>query len=96
MNKNNSSLKITHMQDANLYSLRDPPHPHQTDCVLDNDSKSPPRLPQPFSTLILVLGTLNVRGLRSKVEDVIYCKSRIFRMHFIFVYFVRGGFRTKI
>ena len=25
-----------------------------------------------------------------------YCKSRIFRMHFIFVYFVRGGFRTKI
>ena len=25
-----------------------------------------------------------------------YCKSRIFRMHFIFVYFVRGSFRTKI
>ena len=25
-----------------------------------------------------------------------YCKSRIFRMHFIFVYFVRGGFGTKI
>ena len=25
-----------------------------------------------------------------------YCKSRIFRMHVIFVYFVRGGFRTKI
>ena len=25
-----------------------------------------------------------------------YCKSRIFRMHFIFVYFVRSGFRTKI
>ena len=25
-----------------------------------------------------------------------YCKSRIFRMHFIFVYFVRGGFCTKI
>ena len=25
-----------------------------------------------------------------------YCKSRIFRVHFIFVYFVRGGFRTKI
>ena len=23
-----------------------------------------------------------------------YCKSRIFRMHVIFVYFVRGGFRT--
>ena len=25
-----------------------------------------------------------------------YCKSRIFRMHVIFVYFVHGGFRTKI
>ena len=25
-----------------------------------------------------------------------YCKSRIFRMHAIFVYFVCGGFRTKI
>ena len=25
-----------------------------------------------------------------------YCKSRMFRMHFIFVHFVRGGFRTKI
>ena len=25
-----------------------------------------------------------------------YCKSRIFRMHFIFVYFIRGGFRLKI
>ena len=25
-----------------------------------------------------------------------YCKSRIFRMHVIFVYFVRDGFRTKI
>ena len=25
-----------------------------------------------------------------------YCKSRIFRRHVIFVYFVRGGFRTKI
>ena len=25
-----------------------------------------------------------------------YCKSRIFRMHFIFEYFVRSGFRTKI
>ena len=24
-----------------------------------------------------------------------YCKSRIFHMHFIFVYFVRGGFRPK-
>ena len=27
---------------------------------------------------------------------ILYCKSRIFRMHFIFVYFVRGSFRTKI
>ena len=27
---------------------------------------------------------------------IAYCKSRIFRMHVIFVYFVRGGFRTKI
>ena len=26
----------------------------------------------------------------------VYCKSRIFRMHVIFVYFVRSGFRTKI
>ena len=26
----------------------------------------------------------------------VYCKSRIFRKHVIFVYFVRGGFRTKI
>ena len=26
----------------------------------------------------------------------VYCKSRIFRMHFIFVYFVHGGFCTKI
>ena len=25
-----------------------------------------------------------------------YCKSIIFRMHFIFLYFVRGGLRTKI
>ena len=25
-----------------------------------------------------------------------YCKSRIFRMHVIFVYFVRAAFRTKI
>ena len=25
-----------------------------------------------------------------------YCKSRIFRMHFIFLYFVRDGFSTKI
>ena len=24
-----------------------------------------------------------------------YCKSRIFCTHFVFVYFVRGGFRTK-
>ena len=58
------------MQDANFYSLRDPPHPRQIDCVLDNKAKSPPCLSQPFSTL--KLGTLNVRGLRSKVEDVIY------------------------
>ena len=28
--------------------------------------------------------------------EIVYCKSRIFRMHEIFVYFVRGGFRTKI
>ena len=28
--------------------------------------------------------------------EIKYCKSRIFRMHFIFVYFVRSGFRTKI
>ena len=28
--------------------------------------------------------------------ESMYCKSRIFRMHSIFVYFVRGGFRTKI
>ena len=27
---------------------------------------------------------------------IAYCKSRVFRMHFIFVYFVHGGFRTKI
>ena len=25
-----------------------------------------------------------------------YCESTIFRMYFIFAYFVRGGFRTKI
>ena len=29
-------------------------------------------------------------------EPVVYCKSRIFRRHVIFVYFVRGGFGTKI
>ena len=27
---------------------------------------------------------------------VAYCKSRIFRMCFVFVYFVRGSFRTEI
>ena len=26
----------------------------------------------------------------------VFCKSRIFRMHVIFVYFVRGSFRTKV
>ena len=31
-----------------------------------------------------------------KTGELVYCKSRIFRMHFIFVYFVHGGFRTKI
>ena len=58
------------MHATNFYSLRDPLHPHQTDRVLDNEAKSPPHLPQPFSTL--KLGTLNVRGLRSKFEDVLY------------------------
>ena len=33
---------------------------------------------------------------RGRDEPREYCKSRIFRMHVIFVYFVRGGFRTKI
>ena len=28
--------------------------------------------------------------------NIQHCKSRIFRMHFIFLYFVRGGFHTKI
>ena len=28
--------------------------------------------------------------------NFVYCKSRMFRMIFIFVYFVRGRFRTKI
>ena len=70
MNKDNCSLKLTHMHATNFYSLRDPHHPHQTDRVLDNEAKSPPHLPQPFSTL--KLGTLNVRGLRSKFEDVLY------------------------
>ena len=28
--------------------------------------------------------------------EIRYCKSRIFRMHFIFVDFVRGSFHTKI
>ena len=31
-----------------------------------------------------------------EVLRVLYCKSRIFRMHVIFVYFVPDGFRTKI
>ena len=31
-----------------------------------------------------------------KLNPGAYCKSRIFRMHVIFVYFVRGGFCTKI
>ena len=35
----------------------------------------------------------HVRNLVASKQG--YCKSRIFRMHFIFVYFVRGGFRTK-
>ena len=35
-------------------------------------------------------------GIICAFIHTVYCKSRIFRMHFIFVYFVRGGFRTKI
>ena len=31
-----------------------------------------------------------------RITIFLYCKSRIFCMHEIFVYFVRGGFRTKI
>ena len=40
----------------------------------------------------------SIECVRDKVRDTDsdYCKSRIFRMHFIFVYFVRSGFRTKI
>ena len=35
-------------------------------------------------------------GKKTKRKRTIYWKSRIFRMHVIFVYFVHGGFRTKI
>ena len=38
---------------------------------------------------------LNIRSVTGRSVST-YCKSRIFRMHVIFVYFVRGGFRTKI
>ena len=31
-----------------------------------------------------------------RISSEVYCKSRIFRRHVNFVYFVRGGFRTKI
>ena len=37
-----------------------------------------------------------LRGVNSLWPYTGYCKSRIFRMHVIFVYFVRGGFCTKI
>ena len=46
-------------------------------------------------TLINDLSEVRVRGSALK-WFISYCKSRIFRTHFIFVYFVRGGFRTKI
>ena len=36
-----------------------------------------------------------IENAKLKCENS-YCKSRIFRKHFIFVYFVRVGFRTKI
>ena len=35
-------------------------------------------------------------GIWSHPQFYNHCKSRIFRMHDIFVYFVHGGFRTKI
>ena len=41
------------------------------------------------SQILTVFGCCSLWKLR-------YCKSRIFRMHVIFVYFVRGSFRTKI
>ena len=37
----------------------------------------------------------NENTLPDQYRTKLYCKSRIFRNHVIFVYFVRGGFRTK-
>ena len=33
---------------------------------------------------------------RAIIRQKVYCKSRIFPIHFIFVYFVPSGFRTKV
>ena len=33
---------------------------------------------------------------RAVIVQSVFCKSKMFRMHFIFVHFVRGGLRTKI
>ena len=35
-------------------------------------------------------------SIKNLKKITVYCKSRIFRMHVIFVYFVRAAFRTKI
>ena len=42
------------------------------------------------------LCSLHYYGNSKRLGPGMYCKSRIFRMHVIFVYFVRAAFRTKI
>ena len=52
-----------------------------------------------LSTADLKITLCTKFNVRLGMHDMVictYCKSRIFRMHFIFIYFVRGGFHTKI
>ena len=53
--------------------------------------------PEPNSSnFSLVVDRFIILVTMAVTSETNYCKSRIFRMHEIFVYFVRGGFRTKI
>ena len=54
-----------------------------------------------MSVLITDVVTSSSQPCRCRVMIILViqnncCKSRIFRMLFVFVYFIRGGFRTKI
>ena len=37
----------------------------------------------------------NLPSARKTLLEIMYCESRTLHMHFIFVYFVRGGYHTK-